>query len=246
MSALGLPAAFFVGGFDLGLVYVAEASARGVYVQHPSPLVPPKTEVELRFAKVGAGEAMVVKGRVVHQQASGTKHKHGSGYGIELIDPPADFEARIAQLVAPAKPRAPSKPKELVPDALELPVDPNAILIVEDDAPLGRALVRVLSAMGYGAHHETHGLAALEAFQAHRRSIRLAIVDVLLPDMPGQEVIRRLHHEKPKLPIVATSALLRASAAHRALFEAGATRFISKPFDIDELSRSVLPLLTAP
>lgn len=258
-----LPAVLLVEGHDLGQVYVADVSSGGVYVQHPSPVLPVGTEVRLRFAPRRASEApLEVGGRVAYRTEPGATHVHGPGFGVTISGAPADLAAR---LFGQAAPRAPSRPPvqqrpapraEPVPSGapgaararsvtseLELPVDDAAILVVDDDPAMGRTIARILGALGLGTLHETHAHAALETFQQHRRGLKLAIVDVLLPDMPGQDLMRKLRSEKPALPILAMSALLRAPAAQRGLLSSGANQFISKPFQQEELCQAVIALI---
>lgn len=219
-NVVASPAALVVQGHDLGQVFVVDISAYGAYVQHPSPILPVGTEIVLRFAKTASFPATNMKARIAHRFDPGAPHRHGPGYGVEIL-------------------RAEN------PAALDLPVTEDAVLIVEDDAALGRALSRVLGALGLGVHHETHGARALDTFEKHRRSVKLAIVDVLLPDIAGQEVIKKLRKEKPALPIIATSALFRTVSAQRPLFDAGANRFLLKPFDRDDLCKNVWSLIEA-
>jgi DNA-binding response OmpR family regulator len=69
------------------------------------------------------------------------------------------------------------------------------------------------------------------------------LVDLLLPDLSGEELIRRLRREKPGLAIIATTGVLRTTSAQRPLLQAGANRVLAKPFASDALTGAVRAIL---
>ena len=62
----------------------------------------------------------------------------------------------------------------------------------------------------------------------------LLICDLMLPDLQGTEIVRALKAQSPRLPVVVISAL-QADEWAKPCEDAGATRFIQKPLDIDDL-----------
>jgi DNA-binding NtrC family response regulator len=106
------------------------------------------------------------------------------------------------------------------------------ILIVEDDASTGRSLHKVLRDEGYSVDVIARGDEGLEA--AKTRPYDVVITDLKLPGLIGLELIRLLHAEKPKLPII----LMTAHGTTETAIEAtkfGACEYLMKPFEADEL-----------
>lgn len=105
------------------------------------------------------------------------------------------------------------------------------ILVVEDDDGIGELIVDLLRSEGYRAERVSDGRAAIAALHAERPLA--LIVDMGLPLVSGGEVARvsrRLYDGH--VPIVVVSANGHAEADAR---EIGASGFLAKPFDIDEL-----------
>ena len=106
-----------------------------------------------------------------------------------------------------------------------------AILLVEDDEALQRALSITLRSRGYEVH--VAGTAALAQDLVTRRRIDVAIVDLGLPDLDGIELVRRLRSSLTT-PILVLSARRDEPSKVMAL-DAGADDFVTKPFGLDEL-----------
>lgn len=108
------------------------------------------------------------------------------------------------------------------------------ILAVDDDEDNLLLLTEVLEPMSCSFMTATHGQAALSLAQDYQPD--LILLDVMLPDFNGTEVIRHLR-ENPKtrmIPIVAVTALARAEDRERLLL-AGCDDYISKPYMLDDL-----------
>jgi DNA-binding response OmpR family regulator len=111
----------------------------------------------------------------------------------------------------------------------------ESVLVVEDDATLGHAITRNLSARGYGAHCVGTVVAALDALQESTPS--LVVLDIGLPDGTGWDVLRTLraggHHE---VPVIVMSALRPNS---RLIRELDCLGMLEKPFPMESLVRMV-------
>lgn len=109
----------------------------------------------------------------------------------------------------------------------------GSILVVEDDAEMGRLLVRGLGDEGYSPVHVVDGVSALVSFGTH--DFAAAVIDVMLPGMSGFEVCRRLRELSPTLPIILLTARDAVDDRVRGL-DVGADDYLTKPFAFTELA----------
>jgi two-component system KDP operon response regulator KdpE len=113
------------------------------------------------------------------------------------------------------------------------------ILVCDDDRQILRALRLVLREAGYEVLTSETGEGALDV--AATRGPHAAIVDLMLPDLPGIEVCRRLR-EWSDIPILVLSAVGDESAKIEAL-QNGADDYVTKPFGPGELVARMAALL---
>jgi two-component system response regulator MprA len=109
------------------------------------------------------------------------------------------------------------------------------ILVVEDEKDLASALRRGLTYRGFAVQVATSGQAALE--QIRRSPQDLILLDVMLPDMDGFEVCRRLRRMNEQafpFPIVMLTARNAVRDKITGL-DSGADDYVTKPFDFEEL-----------
>ena len=109
----------------------------------------------------------------------------------------------------------------------------TSILIVEDEAKLARMLELELNYEGYQTTVAGDGKAGLE--QALSGKYDLILLDIMLPQLSGMEVLRRLRREEdghtPVLLLTARDAVMDKVSG----LDAGAEDYITKPFAIEEL-----------
>lgn len=116
------------------------------------------------------------------------------------------------------------------------------VLVVEDDAKFADVLVRFLASAGYTARRAFSGDTALRALLAP--GAIAVVLDVMIPHPDGIEVCRQLRRTSWTGPIIAMSA--RTGPLHEAaIAQAGADRFLAKPFPLDDLA-DALRSLTGP
>jgi DNA-binding response OmpR family regulator len=105
------------------------------------------------------------------------------------------------------------------------------IVVVEDDPFIGGSIVRALVRSGFEVELATDGVRGVEA--SVRPDVALVVLDLMLPELDGLDVIARIRARSPA-PILVVSARteLRARVA---VFEAGAVDYLPKPFFVEEL-----------
>ncbi len=106
------------------------------------------------------------------------------------------------------------------------------ILVVEDEARIQAFLSRGLEAEGYTVVTASDGREGLGLANGERWD--LVVLDLLLPELNGLQVLRELHRSKPELPVVILSARGDVQTKLRG-FELGAADYVAKPFSLDEL-----------
>ena len=104
------------------------------------------------------------------------------------------------------------------------------VLVVEDDAAIGRVLQLELEHEGYAVEMATDGLGGLEKAL---REPDLVILDLLLPRMDGLEVCKRIR-AKSQVPIIMLTAKDRVPDRVAGL-DLGADDYMTKPFSTEEL-----------
>lgn len=105
------------------------------------------------------------------------------------------------------------------------------ILIVEDEEKIARFVTLELEHEGYQVEHAADGRTAVDL--ALERNYDLILLDVLLPQLNGMEVLRRVrkHKDVPVIMATARDAVMDKVAG----LDAGADDYLTKPFAIEEL-----------
>lgn len=118
---------------------------------------------------------------------------------------------------------------------------PNRVLIVDDEEPVRKYVERVLGSSGYETTTAADGFAALLKASATVR-FDLLVTDLMMPDMKGDELARRLRKADPRLKVLYLTGfsdhLFRTTAV---LSEHEA--FLDKPCGVDALREAVAMLM---
>jgi DNA-binding response OmpR family regulator len=105
------------------------------------------------------------------------------------------------------------------------------VLVVDDEYPLRRLLRSYLEKDGFAVLEADNGLDALGVFRGG--SVDLALIDVMLPELDGFELVRRIR-QKSTVPIILLTA--RGEETNRvAGLELGADDYVVKPFSAPEV-----------
>lgn len=116
------------------------------------------------------------------------------------------------------------------------------LLIIDDDVHLSESLAEVLEMEGYEctqAPTAKDGIAA-----ALKHNPKVVIMDIQLPDSSGFQILQTLRkHSREVILIMMTGRFLSAEEKTQG-FQLGADEYITKPFDLQELSIRIQQLLT--
>lgn len=114
-----------------------------------------------------------------------------------------------------------------------------ALLLVEDDPEIRRALIRSLVERGHVVSSEATGMGALQAIMQQRPE--LVVLDLGLPDVDGQDLLRMLRAVS-KVPIVVVTARSDEAMIVKILKD-GADDYVIKPFGPAELDARIRAVL---
>ena len=114
------------------------------------------------------------------------------------------------------------------------------ILVVEDEAKVASFIRRALEEESYAVDVCADGAGGLEL--ARSGSYDLVILDLMLPEMPGLEVLKALRKDKLSVPVLILTARSEVDQKVKGL-DAGADDYLTKPFAIEELLARARALL---
>ena len=110
------------------------------------------------------------------------------------------------------------------------------ILIVDDDQNLRKTLADILRVKGYETAVAADGAEAIAA--AEREMFSLALIDLMLPDMPGLNVMARIKAISPLTEAIILTGHASMETAIEAIGQ-GAFSYLLKPYQMDELLQNI-------
>ena len=117
---------------------------------------------------------------------------------------------------------------------------PIRVLVVDDEQTLSELVALALRYEGWEVRTAADGMAAIAAAREFRPD--LVVLDVMLPDIDGLEVLRRLRADIERMPVLFLTA--RDDVSDRiAGLTAGGDDYVTKPFSIEELVLRLRALL---
>jgi two-component system, cell cycle sensor histidine kinase and response regulator CckA len=146
----------------------------------------------------------------------------GAGATFRLYFPAATAESAVAAAPSAAGPG---------------PRGSETVLLVEDEESVRVFASKALEKQGYRVLQARHGRDALLRLAEHNGPVHLVITDIVMPEMGGGELARRIAGERPEVPVLFMSGYTDDEVAQRGL---GAEQgFLQKPFTSDGLARKV-------
>lgn len=107
----------------------------------------------------------------------------------------------------------------------------GSILIIEDDPTIAKALQLLFTVEGYEVRQAYNGTQGLNMLHTAPDAV---VLDLLLPDLPGHEVCRKMKQASPEVPVIILTTISDIADAVR-LSEMGADDHVTKPFNPREL-----------
>jgi signal transduction histidine kinase len=120
-------------------------------------------------------------------------------------------------------------------------VKPNGrltVLLVDDDPAVAAAAKRALERVGYHVFATPNGREALGVLERHTGPIDILVTDLVMPEMGGRELARRVTASRPSVRVLYTSGYTAEAMNQQAVLEPH-DAFLGKPFTPDSLLRAV-------
>jgi signal transduction histidine kinase/CheY-like chemotaxis protein len=125
----------------------------------------------------------------------------------------------------------------------DLPPGNETILLVDDEETILDACGTMLNRMGYTVITARGGREAIAVYQERHADIDMVILDIIMPDINGGEVFDHLVEIDPHVKVLLSSGYTIEDQA-AAILERGCNGFIQKPYEMEQLNRSIREILT--
>jgi len=209
----------------------------------------PGRYVMLAVTDSGIGMDVATREKIFEPFFTTKDEAHGTGLGLSMVYGIAKrARGAIDVYSEPGKgtsvkvylPRAEGSEPLPLPETVQVARGTETVLLVEDEEAVRNIVKAALEAQGYHLLVAASGAEALHLAQAHEGPIDLMITDVVLPELNGKEVARRLHKKRRE-----TVVLFMSGYTDVTLNDTPGSRihFIGKPFTPASLNRKVRELL---
>ena len=177
-----------------------------------------------KFTGRGLGLASVLGIVRTHEGGMYVTSKLGQGTTFRMLFPVAEVSVSNEN-----KP-----PSNLVPVDLE----DKTVLIVDDEDDVREVTSEILQLSGLQTLTAANGMAALRLYAQHREQIDLVLLDLSMPGMTGEQVVKALWEIQPSRPIVLLSGYDEHEVSRR-LGENRQMAFLQKPYTVEAIIATI-------
>ncbi len=128
--------------------------------------------------------------------------------------------------------------EERVKTQTDLPGGDETILVVDDEPHVRTVLKSMLGYLGYSVLLASNGAEATEIMRTRSADIDLVLLDIIMPEMGGEEAYRNIKNIKPEIKTVISTGYARDQALSD-LLQKGANALIRKPYSVGTISRVI-------
>ncbi len=181
-----------------------------------------------------------------------TKNKAGTGLGLSIVSSIVKSHHGSISLVSeegkgtkfdilmplssPSSTKEQKQKKEISQTAV--PHGFEKILVVDDEESVRIVVQRSLEHLGYKVFVANNGIEAIEIYNSRPQDFDLVIIDMIMPQMSGDELFEKLKEINPQVAVMLASGY-SSDARARSILDHGGLGFIQKPFAIEELAQEV-------
>jgi CheY-like chemotaxis protein len=213
---------------------------------------PPGAHVMLTVTDSGHGIAPHAKNRIF--EPFFTTKEMGKGTGLGLSTVYGIVKQGAGHIKVDSEPGAGAAFHIYFPrvfDHMTERADPKAIsrtrgtetvLLVEDEAAVRRIVAEMLSRLGYTILEATDSRSAQRFVMEHEKPIQLLLTDVVMPEVGGPELARRLRTMRTDLKVLFMSGYADEAVVQQGVLEPGSA-YLQKPFTLNVLSAKLREVL---
>jgi PAS domain S-box-containing protein len=220
-------------------------------VRHPGVAIEHGSYVALSVTDTGIGMDWATRSRAF--EPFFTTKPVGEGTGLGLSTAYGIIKQSDGYIWLYSEPGQGTTVKVYLPTVTGVVAQPNApaepprgqgetILVVEDEEAVRTLVRRTLEEAGYGVVEATTGNEGVESVLSADPPVALVLCDVVLPEMSGDALGRRLASIRPELPVLYMSGYPGLEVVKRGMISKEVP-FIEKPFNAEHLARTVRRLL---
>jgi len=216
--------------------------------------VEPGDYVLLRFTDTGQGMDTKTAGRIFEPFFTTKPVGQGTGLGLSVIygvvkahkghisfySAPGRGTTFNVYFPVPLSAESTETPEKKIGEKIKGGIE--TILLADDERPILEMVEDLLQSQGYSVLAASTGEEALAIFLEQKDGIDLAILDLGMPGMGGQACLTELLKIKPGVKVIVASGYWADSNGQKAL-QAGARKFISKPYHLIDLLKTVREVL---
>ncbi len=239
------------GGGDLSLetgnVLLTEEQARTHGVR-------PGKYVRVTVADTGSGMDQKTRDRIFEPFFSTKGLGRGTGLGLAMVYGivkghsgfiTVDSEENRGSVFTIYLPASEKEAAEEEIDAPAIITGRETILLVDDERAVRDVNAKILKTLGYKVLAAGGGREAVDVLAGGEHKIDLVILDMVMPDMSGEETFYRIKEIDPAIKIILSSGYSLMGQAGK-IMEQGCDGFLQKPFDTAQLSREIRRVLGDP
>ena len=126
-----------------------------------------------------------------------------------------------------------------------LPTGHESILFVDDEDTLADLCKQMIESLGYRVTSRVNSLEALSLFKNHPEDFDLVITDLVMPDLSGDELLKKIHEIRPDIPVILVTGLTEQMMPEKAV-ALGARRLAIKPVVMKDVARFIREALAMP
>ncbi len=220
--------------------------------RHPGSCAGP--HVVLSVSDTGVGMTRQVMEHIFEPFYT-TKGHQGTGLGLstvygivkqsggELYVASVPGRGSTFHVCLPCAQEAPAS-RDTAPEPPALPQGSETVLLVEDDLTVRRTIRYMLRSLGYNVLEAPHAAGALDLVRTHAEPIHLVMTDVVMPDMNGPELVRRLSEQGHHFRVLYASGYMDDTIAQE--LSPQNVSLLAKPISIEALASRVRQTLDAP
>lgn len=208
--------------------------------------------VRVRVSDDGTGISPEIQDKVFEPFFTTKSHGEGTGLGLSTVYSIVKSHGGFVQLESrPGRGTTFDVYWPLAPDDVEVtaPAVPlqggegkgELVLVVDDEPLVVRAACEALERGRYQVVAATSSLEGWQLFQEHQDTVAAVVTDLLMPGMPGTELIRRIREMQSNIPILAVSS--PSDGQREEALQAGADHMVAKPYAGNTLRAALHHLL---